>query len=102
MTSHDESPRISKPSSPSEEQDSRVFRGYCGAKDSGNPDPFHITPKAHAKEKEMSEDEQRRSELPGDVADDNFVLGKPKSRKEKAACHQGQFPRASQGKAQVQ
>ena len=50
----------------------------------------------------MSEDEQRRSELPGDVAEDNFVIGKPKSRKEKAAHHQGQFPRASQGKAQVQ
>ena len=50
----------------------------------------------------MSEDEQRRSELPGDVAEDNFVIGKPKSRKEKVAHHQGQFPRASQGKAQVQ
>ena len=50
----------------------------------------------------MSEDEQRRSELLGDVAEDNFVIGKPKSRKEKAAHHQGQFPRASQGKAQVQ
>ena len=50
----------------------------------------------------MSEDEQRRFELPGDVADDNFVIGKPKSRKEKAEHHQGQFPRASQGKAQVQ
>ena len=50
----------------------------------------------------MLEDEQRRFEPPGDVAEDNFVLGKPKSRKEKAARHQGQFPRASQGKAQVQ
>ena len=52
---------------------------YCGAKDSGNPGPFHIKPKAHAEEEEMFEDEQRRSELPGDVADDNFVLGKPES-----------------------
>ena len=50
----------------------------------------------------MSKDEQRRSKLPGDVAKDNFVLDKPKSRKEKVARHQGQFPRASQGKAQVQ
>ena len=87
MTSHDESPRTSKPSSPSRESDSRVLRGYYGAKDSGNPGPFHIKPKAHAEEKEMSEDEQRRSELPGDVAEDNFVLGKPKSRKEKVARH---------------
>ena len=50
----------------------------------------------------MSENERKKSELPGDVAEDNFVLGKPKSRKEKATCHQRQFPRASQGKAQVQ
>ena len=50
----------------------------------------------------MSEDEQRMSELPEDVVEDNFVLGKPKSQKEKAAHHQGQLPRAPQGKAQVQ
>ena len=95
MTSHDESPRTSKPSSPSGESDSRVLRGYCGAKDSENPGPFHIKPKAYAEEKEMSEDEQRRSELPRDVVKDNFLLDKPKSWKEKAARHQGQFPRAS-------
>ena len=87
MTSHDESPRTSKPSSPSEEPDNRVLRGYCRAKDSGNPGLFHITPKAHVEEKEMSEDEQRRSELLGDVAEDNFVLGIPKPQKEKAARH---------------
>ena len=50
----------------------------------------------------MSEDEQRRSKLPGDVAEDNPILGKPRSQMEKAARHQGQYPRASQGKAQVQ
>ena len=79
-----------------------VCQHYCGAKEFGNPSPFHIKPKAHAEEEEMSEDERRRSKLPRDVAEDNLVLGKPKSRKEKAACHQRQFPRASQGKAQVQ
>ena len=36
------------------------------------------------------------------MSEDNFVLSKLKSRKEKAARYQGQFPRASQGKAQVQ
>ena len=102
LTSHDESPRTSKPSSPSEEPNNKVLRGYCGAKESGNPGPFHIKPKAHAKEEEMSEDERRRPELPRDVVEDSFVLGKPKSRKEKVARHQGQFPRMSQGKAQVQ
>ena len=67
----------------------------CGAKEFGNPGPFHIKPKAHVEEEEMSEDERRRSKLPGDVAEDNLVLGKPRSRKEKAARHQGQSPRAS-------
>ena len=81
---------------------SEQLNTYCGVKDSGNPNPFHIKPKTHAEEKEMSEDEQRRSELPGDVANDNFVLGIPKSRKEKAARHQGQSAKPSQGKAQVQ
>ena len=85
MTSHDQSPRTTKSSSPSREPNSRVLRGYCGAKYSGNPDPFHIKPKAHAEEKEMPEDEQRRSELLRDVAEDNFVLGIPKPQKEKAA-----------------
>ena len=89
LTSHDESPRTSKPSSPSGESDSRVLRGYCGAKGSGNLGPFHIKSKAHAEEDEMSEEEQRRFKLPRDVAEDNFVLSKPKSRKEKATRHQG-------------
>ena len=50
----------------------------------------------------MSEDERRSSKLPGDVAENNPVLGKPRSQEEKEACHQRQSPRASQGKAQAQ
>ena len=92
-------PRTSKSSSPPEELDSRILRGYCGAKELDNPGPFHIKPKAHAKEEEMSEDERRRPKLPGDVAEDNPVLNKPRSWKEKAAHHQGQSPKVSQGKA---
>ena len=57
----------------------------CGAKEFGNPDPFHIKHKAHVEEEEMSEDEQRMSKLPGDVAEDNPVPSKSRSRKEKAA-----------------
>ena len=75
---------------------------YCGAKEFGNPDPFHVKPKAHTKEEEMSKDEQRRSKLSGDVTEDNPVLGKLRSQKEKAARYQGQSPRVSQGKALVQ
>ena len=55
-----------------------------GSKGFGNPDPFHIKPKTHAEEEEMFEDEQRNSKLPGDVAEDNLVLGKPRSWKDKA------------------
>ena len=50
-------PRTSKSSSPPEELDSRILRGYCGAKEFGNPGPFHIKPKAHAENEEMSENE---------------------------------------------
>ena len=74
MTSHDEALRTLKPSSPSEELDSRILKGYCGVQGFGNPSPFHIKPKAHAEEEEMFEDEQRRSKLSGDVAKDNPVL----------------------------
>ena len=59
----------------------------CGAEKFGNPGPFHIKPKAHAENGEMSEDERRRSKLAGDVAEDNPILDKPRSRKEKAAHH---------------
>ena len=34
---HDVGPRMSKSSSPSEDPDSRILRGYCGAKGSGTP-----------------------------------------------------------------
>ena len=90
MTSHDKAPRTSKPSSPSEEPDSRILRGYCRAKRFGNLDPFYIKPKAHTEEEEMSKDEQRRSKLLGDVAEDNPILGEPRSPKEKAAHPQRQ------------
>ena len=48
--------------------------------------PFHLyQAQGHAEEEEMSEDEQRRSKLPGDVAEDNPAFGKSRSQKEKAA-----------------
>ena len=82
-TSYDIGLRASKSSSSSEESDSRILRGYCGAKGSGDPGPFHIGPMAHTEEEEMSEDEQRESRLPGYTAKDDPVLGKSKSRKGK-------------------
>ena len=92
MTGHKKAPRKSKPSSPSKEPESRILRGYCGAERCGNPSPFHIKPKAHAEEEEMSEDEQRRSKLLGDVAEDHLVLDELRSHKKKAAHLQGQPP----------
>ena len=64
----------------------------CRAEGVGNPGPFHIKPKAHVKEEEMFEDEQGRSKLLGDVAEDNPVLDKPRSRKEKVVHPQRQPP----------
>ena len=95
-TSHDIGPRTSKSSSPSEELGSRILRAYCGAKGSRDSGPFHIKPKAHAEEEEMSEDKQRESRLPGYTAENDPVLGIPKSQKRKAPRHQRQSPRASQ------
>ena len=79
MTSHDESPRTSKPSSPSEEPDNRILRGYCEVKELNNPNPLHTEPKAHAEKEETPEDEQRESKLPRDIVEDNHVLGQQRS-----------------------
>ena len=51
----------------------------CGVKEFSSPDPLHTGPKAHAEEKETPEDEQRESQLPRDIVEDNPVLGQPKS-----------------------
>ena len=102
MTSHTETSRTSKPSSPSEEPDSRVFRGYCGAKGFGDHGPFHIGPMAHAEEEEMSEEEQRESRLPGYTAKDNHVFSRPRSQKEKVAHPRRQSSQASQTKGPTQ
>ena len=74
----------------------------CGAKGSGDSGPFHIKPKAHAKKEDTLEDERREPRLPGYTAEDDPVIGKPKSRKGKAPRHQRQSPRASQRKFRAQ
>ena len=95
-TSHDIGPRTSKSSSPFEEPGSMIMRSYCGAKGFRDSSPFHIKPKAHAEEEEMPEDEQRESKLPGYTAEDDLVLGRPKSQKGKAPHLQRQSLRGSQ------
>ena len=91
-TGHDIGSRTSKSSSPSEEPSSRILKGYCGAKGFKDSNPFHIKPKAHAEEEEMPEDEQRESRLSGYTAEDDFVLGKRKTRKGKVPHGQRQSP----------
>ena len=63
-TGQDIGPRASKSSSPPEESDSRILKGYYGANGFGDPDPSYIKSKAYAEEEEMPEDEQRESRLP--------------------------------------
>ena len=69
---------------------------YVGPKDLGTPAHFISSPRVHTKEEEMSEDEQRESRLPGYTAEDDPVLGRPKSRKGKAPRRQRLSPQASQ------
>ena len=42
LASHDIGPTSPKPSSPSEEPDSRILRGYCGGYKSGKPMPMSV------------------------------------------------------------
>ena len=57
LTDHDVGPRMSKSSSPSKDLDSRILKGYCGAKGSRDSSPFNIKPKAHVEQEEVPEDE---------------------------------------------
>ena len=84
-TGHDTDPRTSKSSSSREESDSRILRGYCGAKGIGEPGPFHIKLMAHAEEKEMSENEQRKSRLPEILP--RTTLSSVNRDHEKGKCH---------------
>ena len=61
----------------------RFEMDYCGAKGSRDFDPFHIKPKTHTEEEEVPEDEWRESRLSGYAAEDNLVLGRPKSQEGK-------------------
>ena len=45
--------------------------------------PFHLKPKAHAEEEEVPGDEWRESKLSECIAEDDPVLGKPKSWEKK-------------------
>ena len=70
----------------------------CGAKGSGDSDPFNIKPKAQAKEGKSLRMNKEGLKLLGGIAKDHPVLGEPGSWKEKAAHPQRQPSQSSQTK----
>ena len=56
-----------------------VWGGGGLVKELSSPGPLHTRLKAYAEEEETPEDEQRESKLPRDIAEDNPILGQPKS-----------------------
>ena len=75
LASRDIGSTSSKPSSPSEEPDSRILRGYCGAKEFVIPTHFALGPMPRIG---VAEDMQRKSKWPKDTAEDDSFLGIPK------------------------
>ena len=54
--------------------------------------PFNPKPKVRAEKEEVSEDGQRESTLPERTAEDDLVLGKPKSQDRKVPRRPRQSP----------
>ena len=84
LTNHEKGPMSPKPSSLPEELDSRILRGYCGAKEFDDSSPLYTRLKARAEEGKMSEDVQRKPKWPRDVTEDNPVLSIPNPRDRKS------------------
>ena len=102
LTSHDRGPMSSKPSSPSEEPDSKILRGYCGAKELSNPDPLCTRPKARTEEGKMPEDARRKPKHCRDDAEDDLVLGTLDPKRKGRHVVKGNFPEHPQKKGRVQ
>ena len=69
-----------------------ILRGYVGPEGSRGFGPFHLKPKAHTEEEEVPDDECRESRLPECTAEDDPVLGRPKSQERKAPRRLRQSP----------
>ena len=74
---------------------------YCGAKGSGDSGPFDIKPKVHDEEEEMPEDEWTKSRPPNFTAEDDPLLGRPKSWERNVPRHPRQSTRGSQKRFQA-
>ena len=95
-------PRASKSSSSPEEPDSRILRGYCGAKGSGDPGPFHIGPMVHAEEEKRSKTNKENLDcqdiLPRTTlssAEQNHVKGKSHAARSSLLKHPKGNPECS-------
>ena len=69
-------PKMSKSSSPSEVPDSRIFRGYCGAKGSGCPDPFRILSPRTQPRRKRPRMTKEGPKLLGEIVEERHVLSK--------------------------
>ena len=72
-----------------------------GPKGSRGFGPFHIKPKSYVEEEEVSEDERREARLPDCTAENDPVLGRPKSQERKAPHRPRQSPRGLQKRFQA-
>ena len=63
--------------------------------------PFHLKPKAHVDEEEVPGDEWRESRLPECTAEDDLVLGRPKSWEKKVPLCSRTSTRGSQKRFQA-
>ena len=72
-----------------------------GPKGSRGFGPFHIKPKSYAKEEEVFEEEWRESRLPDCTAENDPVLGRPKSQERNASRRPRHSPRGSQKRFQA-
>ena len=55
------------------------MKGYYGVKELSSPGPLHTETKAYVEEEEKPKGEQKESKLLRDIAEDNPVLGQPRS-----------------------
>ena len=83
LTRHDKGPMSPKPSSQSEEPDSRILRGYCEVKEFDNLGPLCTGPKAR------TEDGQRKPKGPRNVTEDDPALGIPNPKRREQHTDKG-------------
>ena len=81
---YDLGPRTSKSSSPPEEPGSIILKGYCGAQKVLEVSAHSISnPRSTSRRKKCPGTKRKESKLPEHIAEEDPVLGKPKSWEKK-------------------